>query len=119
MKTNTFESNLEPTLYDVIEIMNNGFDRLGVRIDGLDGQFEEAKVRFDKVEKRLGAVEMETKELNYNVGSLETKITSLALKVDEIDERLDGFGKAFDVDTKKILNHEKRIKKLERLRFSI
>ncbi|MDB5189865.1 MAG: hypothetical protein JWN49_191 [Parcubacteria group bacterium] len=118
MKTNTIETNLEPTLYDVIDIMNIGFGRL----DGLVGRFDSLEGRFDKLEEKMeggfARVEIEIRELGDRVGSLETRVTTLALKVDGVDERLEIMAHAFDIETVKIIDHEKRIKKLERVRFA-
>lgn len=54
-------------------------------------------------------VELKTElhELNRRVGSLE-------VKVDSVDERLGTLEKAFDKDSVTLLNHEVRMRKLEK-----
>ena len=105
METTVNKNNLEPTLYDVIEIMNAGFDR----VDQLEQGMKEG----------FGQVRIEIRELGDRVGSLETRVTDLALKVDGLDQKVGGLEAAFDRDTVKLLNHEKRITKLERARFAV
>ena len=92
----------EPTLQDVIEIMQGGFERVEHRLDGIDQHLVVLDERLDNVEDSV-------RGLTRRVGSLEEK-------VDDMQETLEGIGRAVDKDAITILDHEQRIVRLESAR---
>ncbi|MBI2409821.1 hypothetical protein HYV30_02140 [Candidatus Kaiserbacteria bacterium] len=80
----------EPTLSDVLGAVQTGFEKI-------ENKFEE---RFDGLEYRMTAIEKRT-------GALEDA-------VEDMKETLDGVARAVDKDSVKILDHERRIRRLEK-----
>lgn len=83
----------EPTLYDVIQIMQSGFA-------AVDARFEAVDARFDSLDTRLRNVERTTFRLEDAFEGIQEDITSLL--------------KAADVTGEAIVNHDRRITALER-----
>lgn len=86
-------SSYEPTLSDVLGAVQTGFAKVEKR-------FDHADERFDAIEYRVMAVEKRT-------GSLEEK-------VEDVKDTLNGVARAGDKDTLTIMNHERRIRHLEK-----
>jgi hypothetical protein len=93
MKSKKKSFGYEPNLSDVLEAVQTGF----TKVDG----------RLDRVEGRLGEVE-------YRMTALEKRTGSLEDTVEEMNETLQGVARAVDKDAVAILDHERRIRHLEK-----
>ena len=95
----------EPAILRNMEILEQKIDALSeAMIDG----FGRIEMRLDRVEGEVVEVKVELHELNRRVGSLE-------MKVDGVDERLESLERAFDKDSVTLVKHEIRIRKLEKI----
>ena len=109
MKRNERKKTVSPTLGGVVKsvqdltlAVQSGFQHMEARFDGVEN-------RLGGVEGRLGEVEQELRGVSRRVGSLEEK-------VEDMDETLSAVAKAVDKDAVTILDHERRIVKLEKVR---
>lgn len=99
----------EPTLHDVMAVlvgldtrMKKGFESVDKRFESVDKRFETISGRIDNIDERLGGVE-------HRLGAVEVVVL-------DIREELTSGLAAFDEDAKKIIDHERRIKRLEKSR---
>ena len=88
----------EPTLRDILDGMNNRFNMV----------FEELK-RFDLVYSHLHSLRKDVQEIK------ETQKTDGEL-LEEMNSTLTGVAKAVDRDAVTVIDHEKRLRKLEHAR---
>jgi uncharacterized protein YdcH (DUF465 family) len=91
----------EPTLSDVLGGMNKRFNMVLAELQKND-------TRFDLVFRQLGSVRQEIKEIR------ETQKADGEV-LDEMRETLDAVAKAVDADAITVINHENRIKRLEKI----
>ena len=75
----------------------------------LDDVLGAVQVGFTKVENRLGEVE-------YRMTALEKRTGSLEDTVEDMRDTLNGVARAVDKDALVIMNHERRIRHLEKSR---
>lgn len=69
----------------------------------------EMDTRFEEVNLALGHVQDEVRSLRYDVKELKSDVA-------EIKREITAHGKAIDKDALALINHERRIKKLEHVR---
>ncbi len=93
-------SSYEPTLLDVLGAVQTGFAKVDERFDQVDN-------RLDAVENRLGEVEYRGTAVERRVGSVEETLEDMKIT-------LNGVARAVDKDTLTIMNHERRIRHLEK-----
>ncbi len=91
----------EPTLRDVLDVMNSGFER----IEG----------RFEAVDTRLGNIETRLESVETNLVDVQQRVIKLEGKVDDIQEDLRALVSAEEKDAVATINHEERIVRLEGL----
>lgn len=87
----------EPTLLDVLEAVQTGFMKME----------EKMEARFDGVDERLEAID-------YRVTAVEKRTGALEIVTEDMKETLEGVARAVDKDARAIVNHEHRIKHLEK-----
>jgi len=97
-------------------LIENSESRLGGRIDGLGERFDRLETRFDGLETRFDGLDARFDVLETRFDGLETRFDGLETRIDRMETRLlysieliqrDGFGQLED--------HERRIKKLEKI----
>jgi hypothetical protein len=89
----------EPTLHDVINVMQSGFLRIDERFEIIDARFEKIDLRFEGIDKRFDDMDGRFDLLTTNVRDIQQRMGRLELGMEEI------------ADT--VLNHEERMVKLE------
>ena len=100
-------SSYEPTLSDVLGAVQTGFVKVDERFDQVDDRFDIVEGRLDRVENKLGEVE-------YRMTAVEKRVGSLEETVEDMKDTLTGVARAVDKDTLTIMNHERRIRHLEK-----
>ena len=100
-------SEYEPTIADVLGAVQLGFSKVDDRFDKVDDRFSKVDIRFDKIEGSLD-------DLGYRVTALEKRTGSLENAVEDMKETLDGVARAVDKDTLVVLDHGRRIRRLEK-----
>ncbi len=101
-KAKKTKGNTEPTItnmmdavQDLTEAVQTGFARVDDKFNKMNVQFDEVKYRITALEKRTGSLEGAVEDM---------KIT------------LNGAARAVDKDSLTIMNHERRIRHLEKAR---
>jgi peptidoglycan hydrolase CwlO-like protein len=101
-KAKKLKANKEPTLTSVMgavqeltEAVQTGFAKVDDKFDNVDMQFDEVKYRITALEKRTGSLEN---------------------SVEDMKDTLNGVARAVDKDALVIMNHERRIRHLEKER---
>lgn len=89
----------EPTLHDVIDIMQKGFARIETKFDQIDERFENIDERFEQVEIRLDDMHLQLEEMKQDMRNLHRSQHRLVIQDED------------RADT--VLNHEERIGELE------
>ena len=84
----------EPTLSDVLEAVQTGFTKVDERFEQVDVRFDKMDERFDKLEKRTGSIENTLEDMKETLGGIE---------------------RAVDKDAVTVLDHERRIRHLEKV----
>lgn len=97
----------ETTLNDVLEAVQVGFTKVENRLDGVENRLDGVENKLDGVENRLGEVE-------YRMTALEKRTGSLENTVEDMKDTLNGVARAVDKDSLVIMNHERRIRHLEK-----
>ena len=69
---------------------------------------------FAKVDDSLGMVENRLGEVEYRMTAVEKRVGSLEETVEDMKDTLNGVARAVDKDTLTIMNHERRIRHLEK-----
>lgn len=85
-----------PTLHDIVDL----FGVMESRFDIIDKRFEVFNTRMDGMDARLSTVEREMGKLKVIQLDMQDDLTSALA--------------AFDRDAKKLIDHERRIKRLEK-----
>ncbi len=99
----------EPTLYDVIEVMQRNFTRVDSRFESLETRFDTLEQRFDSLEERF-----DTLELRFD--DLEAQFDTLASEF-HLSERRSSKGEIqFEDLSDSVLNHEERLVRIEKWR---
>lgn len=83
----------EPTISDVLGVVQTGFAKVDDKLGSMDVQFDEVKYRITALEKRTGSLED---------------------SVEDMKDTLNGVARAVDKDALVIMNHERRIRHLEK-----
>lgn len=103
----------EPTLRDVLEVVQIGFDRVDSRMTQ----------EFDEVHKRLERNEAINRSLRAGIDNLterendtNRRVINLEHRTEDIRDTLDSMESAVDKDSTSILGHEQRITRLEKSR---
>ncbi|OGG52736.1 hypothetical protein A3H16_00405 [Candidatus Kaiserbacteria bacterium RIFCSPLOWO2_12_FULL_53_8] len=87
------------TIEKLATLMENGFSDLREELDS----------RFEEVNLALGHVQDDVRSVRYDVKDLKTEVA-------EIKADLKAHGKAIDKDSLTLINHDRRISKLEHAR---
>ncbi len=90
----------DPTLENVIEVVRTGF----VRVEN----------RLDTVERHLGVVGERLDNVEDSVRQLSKRVYEVENKIEDMQDTLEGVGKAVSTDSLTILNHGRRITRLEK-----
>ena len=98
----------EPTLLDVLQAVQGGFQKMEERFDGVDERFDKVEGGLEKVETKLGEVENRMTGVERRVGAIEVTL-------DEMQGTLESIEQAVDKDAEAVVNHEDRISHLENL----
>ena len=89
------------------------------RITSIEGYVGSIDGRVGSLGSHVGSLESHVGSLQVHVDSLERHINSMELKIDDLREELLSeirpIAKAVDKDAKTIIDHEKRITRVERL----
>ena len=104
----------EPTLTDVAGLVQNLAVSVQDLTEAVQTGFAKVDDRFDKVESRLDRVEGGINDVGYRVMMLEKRTGSLEIAVEDMNETLNGVARAVDKDAVAILDHERRIRHLEK-----
>jgi hypothetical protein len=79
--------------------------------------------RFDIVDKKFGTIDKRFVAMNERIdtidehlGEVKHKLAKVEVTVLDMQDDLRGALKAIDADSLKVLNHEKRIRRLEKVR---
>lgn len=99
----------EPTFRDVANTVTGLVVTVSDLTTSVAEMFDAMKRGFNKIELRIGDVEVEVHQLNQRVGSLEVTVL-------DMQEDLKGIGKAIDKDAIRIIDHGRRIVRLEKAR---
>lgn len=91
------------TIEKLATLMAEGF------ADLKSGLTEEMDGRFEEVNLALGHVQDDVRSLRYDVKELKSDVA-------EIKRDITGHGKAIDKDALALINHERRISKIEHVR---
>ena len=97
----------EPTLTNVMSAVQDLTEAVQVGFAKVEDRFDDVEQGLDGVENRLGSVE-------YRMTALENRTGSLEDGVEDIKETLGGIARATDKDAVAIINHERRIRHLEK-----
>lgn len=107
MSEASFETRNETLFRDILEAMKNGFaalekrmDVFGRRVGGLEGAVATLQEGQD-------ALRVQVQDVRQRVGNLENR-------TEDVYESVRVLSSAFDKDAVKVLDHEKRITRLER-----
>src|SRR3989344_6513960 len=106
----------DPTIKDVIEAVQGGFGKVDRRLDGVDRRLDGVERRLTMTETRVGGVENRMSGLEDTDRHMLRRMGELESKMDEVQEAAEGLSKAFDHDTVLVMEHEQRIKRLEKAR---
>lgn len=93
MKKMNKKNGYEATISDVLEAVQTGFAKVDDKFNNMDVQFDEVKYRITALEKRTGSLED---------------------SVEDMKDTLNGVARAVDKDALVIMNHERRIRHLEK-----
>jgi chromosome condensin MukBEF ATPase and DNA-binding subunit MukB len=99
----------EPTLHNVIEVVQESSLRIEKRLDKVERRLDGVEHRLGGVETRMSEVEDTNRHIIRRVGEMEDKI-------DEMKDTLDGVDRAVDHDAVLVIQHEQRISRLEKIR---
>jgi chromosome segregation ATPase len=106
----------EPTLHDVIQIVQESSGRVEKRLD-------KVQRRLDGVERRLGSVETRMSGVEMRMGELEDTNTHVVRRIGEMEEKLDlaqeeleSINIAIENDARRYFDHDQRLKRLEKAR---
>ncbi len=95
-------------------------EKVASKVDGLALTVNELTSTTDKLATLMvggfESIHNDVGELRGNMTQVKRDISAMRDDVEEIKLELRGHGKAIDADTKLLLNHETRIKKLEHAR---
>ncbi len=100
---------VDPTIKDVFEAVQGGFGKVDRRLDKVERRLDGVERRLSTVETRLSGLEDTDRHLIRRVGELESKM-------DDVQDAVEGLSKAFDHDTIMVIEHDKRIARLEKTR---
>ena len=121
VKSTKKSEELEPTLTNVMGVVQNLSETVQDLIDAVqtgfaknDDHHDEIKGRLDRVEGRLEKVEGGLSDVGYRVTALEKRTGSLEVSVEDMKETLGGIARAVDKDAVAILDHERRIRHFEK-----
>lgn len=97
----------EPTIGDVVELMQKGFAYMDTRFDQIDAKFIEVDGRLDRIESRLEMLEERVTVIEFEVREARQRLAN-------IEEELQGRNRACDSDTRRILALKERVERLEK-----
>lgn len=98
------KSNAEPTLHDVLSAMQDGFAKV-------DERFGLVEARIDQ---RFGVLKDRADNTDARIGDMQRTLAKVQNRVEDIQDDLTTALTAQDADSSKILDHERRIRRLEK-----
>jgi peptidoglycan hydrolase CwlO-like protein len=127
MKKPVPKAKAEPTLNDVIEIMQGGFQRIEKKLTDRDEQFSRMEDTFSEIEEKITVVDKKidhrfelmnerVNNVDARLGVIERKLVKIDTRVADIQDEMATTGAAVDADSVKIVVHEHRITELENTR---
>lgn len=90
----------EPTLSDILESVQTGFQKVDER--------------FEKVDEQFAKIDGQFEELGYRVTALEKRTGAIEITLEDMRETLNGVARAVDKDALTIIDHKRRIVHLEK-----
>lgn len=113
----------EPTIRDisdkldfVMEIMDARFVAVDKRFDAVDKRFVAVDKKFDAIDKKFVLINGRIDNVDERLGEVKHKLTKVEVTVLDTQDDLRGALAAIDGDSIKVLDHEKRIRRLEKVR---
>jgi|SRR3989344_2918667 len=106
----------ETTLDDVLEAVQGGFGKVEKRLDKVERRLDGVERRITMVDTRMGMVENRMSGIEDTNRHLIRRVGEMEGKMDEVQEVVEGLSKALDHDTIEVIQHERRIKRLEKVR---
>jgi archaellum component FlaC len=92
------------------------FDRLEGRFDGLETRFDGLETRFDRLETRVDGLETQFDGIRSEIQHSEERLRRhFSVVVESIHDDVRILAEAIGLNSERLGDHEKRLRKLERL----
>ncbi len=107
----------EPTLNDVIEIMQEGFSRIETRLDSIETRINAHGDRFDlidaRIDQRFGLLNERLNLMDERLKALGLDVSKTTKLVLDVQDEIVSHNVAFEHEANRYFDHERRIAVLE------
>ena len=104
---------IDPTLADVMDSVNTLTTAVQKGFQGVEKKFEGVEKRLDRLEIRQSTHDSRMERVEVEIRGMSRRLGAVEVELGDVHETVNAIADAVDKDALTIINHEKRIGRLE------